>query len=77
MTDLKKQQIAIMLTHICRQDGNFGTNPCPFHPLDPYGTDLCPAGKAVKPYHSPCLRMTKDKWLKWMEADDGTKREVQ
>ena len=72
MTELKKQQVAIMLTHICRKDGHWGCNPCPFHVLDPYGTELCPAGMATKPFRSPCERMTKDKWLKWMEANDGT-----
>ena len=77
MTDLKKQQISIMLTHVCRSDGNWGCNPCPYHVFDPYGTEPCPAGTAEVPFRSPCSLMTKDKWLKWMEADDGTKREVQ
>lgn len=77
MTDLKKQQIAIMLTHVCRSDGNWGCNPCPYHAIDPDGDELCPAGKATKCFHSPCERITVAKWLKWMETSNGTKREVQ
>lgn len=68
MTELKKQIVAVMLTHICRKDRPEAA--CPFHVLDPSGTELCPAGMADNPFTSVCLKMTKEKWLKWMEQDD-------
>ena len=68
MTEHKKQIVATMLTHICQKDRPEAA--CPFFVVDPSCTELCPAGISDSWAHPPCLKMTKEKWLKWMEEED-------